>query len=102
MSWRQRVLAVISHPQFALMLLSLGSLGLMIELYNPGLIFPGVIGAISLLLAFYSLQTLPDQLRRAAADRSGHGDVRSGGQHFQLRHADARRRGGHVPGRASC
>ena len=59
MSWRQRVLAVISHPQFALMLLSLGSLGLMIELYNPGLIFPGVIGAISLLLAFYSLQTLP-------------------------------------------
>lgn len=59
MSWRQQVLAVISHPQFALMLLSLGSLGLLIELYNPGLIFPGVIGAISLLLAFYSLQTLP-------------------------------------------
>jgi membrane-bound serine protease (ClpP class) len=59
MSWRQRLLAVLSHPQFALMLLSLGSLGLLIELYNPGLIFPGVIGAISLLLAFYSLQTLP-------------------------------------------
>lgn len=59
MSWRQRVLAVLSHPQFALMLLSLGSLGLLIELYNPGLIFPGVIGVISLLLAFYSLQTLP-------------------------------------------
>jgi membrane-bound serine protease (ClpP class) len=59
MSWRQQVLAVLSHPQFALMLLSLGSLGLLIELYNPGLIFPGVIGAISLLLAFYSLQTLP-------------------------------------------
>lgn len=59
MSWRQRVLAVLSHPQIALMLLSLGSLGLLIELYNPGLIFPGIIGAISLLLAFYSLQTLP-------------------------------------------
>jgi membrane-bound serine protease (ClpP class) len=59
MKWRQQVLAVLSHPQFALMLLSLGSLGLLIELYNPGLIFPGVIGAISLLLAFYSLQTLP-------------------------------------------
>ena len=41
------------------MLLSIGSLGLLIELYNPGLIFPGVIGAISVLLAFYSLQTLP-------------------------------------------
>jgi len=59
MTWRQRFLAVLSHPQFALMLLSLGSLGLFVELYNPGLIFPGVIGAISLLLAFYSLQTLP-------------------------------------------
>lgn len=59
MTWRQRILAVLSHPQFALMMLSLGSIGLLIELYNPGLIFPGVIGAISLLLAFYSLQTLP-------------------------------------------
>ena len=59
MSWRQQVLAVVTHPQIALMLLSIGSLGLLIELYNPGLIFPGVIGAISVLLAFYSLQTLP-------------------------------------------
>jgi membrane-bound serine protease (ClpP class) len=59
MTWRQRVLSVVSHPQIALMLLSIGSLGLLIELYNPGLIFPGVIGAISVLLAFYSLQTLP-------------------------------------------
>ena len=59
MSWRQQVLAVVSHPQIALMLLSLGSLALLIELYNPGLIFPGVIGAIALLLALYSLQTLP-------------------------------------------
>ncbi len=59
MDWRQRLLAALSHPQIALMLLSLGSLGLLIELYNPGLIFPGVIGAIALLLAFYSLQTLP-------------------------------------------
>lgn len=59
MNWRQQVLSVLAHPQFALMLLSLGSLGLLIELYNPGLIFPGIIGAIALLLAFYSLQTLP-------------------------------------------
>ncbi|GIX46459.1 MAG: serine protease [Candidatus Tectimicrobiota bacterium] len=59
MSWRQRLLAALSHPQIALILLSLGSIGLLIELYNPGLIFPGVVGAISLLLAFYSLQTLP-------------------------------------------
>lgn len=59
MTWRQQFLAVVTHPQIALMLLSIGSLGLLIELYNPGLIFPGVIGAISVLLAFYSLQTLP-------------------------------------------
>ena len=59
MSWRQRLLAALSHPQIALMLLSLGSIGLLVELYNPGLIFPGVVGALALLLAFYSLQTLP-------------------------------------------
>ena len=35
MSWRNKFLAVISHPQFALMLLSLGSMGLLLELYNP-------------------------------------------------------------------
>jgi membrane-bound serine protease (ClpP class) len=59
MSWRQHLLATLSHPQIALMLLSLGSIGLLVELYNPGLIFPGVVGALALLLAFYSLQTLP-------------------------------------------
>jgi len=59
MNWRQRLLATLSHPQIALMLLSLGSIGLLVELYNPGLIFPGVVGALALLLAFYSLQTLP-------------------------------------------
>ena len=59
MNWRQRFLAALSHPQIALMLLSLGSIGLLVELYNPGLIFPGVVGALALLLAFYSLQTLP-------------------------------------------
>ena len=59
MTWRQRFLAALSHPQIALMLLSLGSIGLLVELYNPGLIFPGVVGALALLLAFYSLQTLP-------------------------------------------
>jgi membrane-bound serine protease (ClpP class) len=59
MTWRQRLLAALSHPQIALMLLSLGSIGLLVELYNPGLIFPGVVGALALLLAFYSLQTLP-------------------------------------------
>jgi membrane-bound serine protease (ClpP class) len=54
----QRFLLAISNPNIALILLSIGSLGLMAELFNPGTIFPGVVGAISLLLAFYSLAVL--------------------------------------------
>jgi membrane-bound serine protease (ClpP class) len=59
MSLRQRVLSAIAHPNIAYMLLSLGILGLTVELWSPGAIAPGVIGALSLLLAFFSLQMLP-------------------------------------------
>jgi len=52
-------LYAISDPNIALILLSLASLGIMAEIFNPGLIFPGVLGAISGLLAFYSLGMLP-------------------------------------------
>jgi len=52
-------LYAISDPNIAYLLLSLATLGIMAEIYNPGLIFPGVIGAISLLMAFFSLGTLP-------------------------------------------
>ncbi len=52
-------LYAISDPNIAYLLLSVATLGIMAELYNPGLIFPGVIGAISLLMAFFSLGTLP-------------------------------------------
>ena len=55
----QRVLKVITQPDIALILFSIGGLGIVLELYNPGSIFPGVVGAISLILAFYSFQTLP-------------------------------------------
>ncbi|MCL0081757.1 nodulation protein NfeD, partial [Dehalococcoidia bacterium] len=54
----QRFLHAISDPNIAYILLSIGSLGLILELCSPGTIFPGVIGAISLLLAFYSLAVL--------------------------------------------
>lgn len=54
-----RFLAVISHPQIALLLLSFGTLGLYVEFSNPGLIFPGAIGAILLILGFYALSVLP-------------------------------------------
>jgi membrane-bound serine protease (ClpP class) len=58
LSRRQKILATISDPNVAMILMSLGAAGLFIELYSPGLIFPGVVGAISLVLAFYSFQTL--------------------------------------------
>jgi membrane-bound serine protease (ClpP class) len=55
----ERFLQVISDPNIAYLLLSLGSLAIMVEISSPGLIFPGVIGGICLLLAFYSLGVLP-------------------------------------------
>lgn len=58
-TWSQRVLGAIAHPQIAYLLLSLGILGLTIELWNPGAIVPGVVGGICLLLAFFALQVLP-------------------------------------------
>ena len=59
MSRRQQLLSAIAHPQIAYMLLSLGMLGLVVELWNPGAIFPGVVGGICLLLAFFAFQVLP-------------------------------------------
>jgi membrane-bound serine protease (ClpP class) len=59
MTWAQRVLSAIAHPQIAYLLLTLGTLGLTIELWNPGSIFPGVVGGLCLLLAFFALQVLP-------------------------------------------
>ena len=59
MSLRQKVLSAISHPNVAFILLSLGTLGLTIELWSPGAILPGVAGGLCLLLAFFALQVLP-------------------------------------------
>ena len=59
MSFQQKLLSILSDPNIAYILLMLGFYGLLFELYNPGSIFPGVIGVISLVLAFYSMHTLP-------------------------------------------
>lgn len=59
MSLRQKILALLSDPNIAYILLMIGIYGIFFELYNPGAIFPGVVGAICLILAFYSLHTLP-------------------------------------------
>jgi len=56
----EQILAFFADPNVATILLSLGTLGLTVELWNPGSIFPGVFGAVCLLLAFYSFQVLPE------------------------------------------
>ena len=57
--WRTRFLAVISNPTIAYLLMLVGIYGLIFEGYNPGAIVPGVVGAISLLLALFAFQILP-------------------------------------------
>lgn len=59
MNIKQKIVDVISTPDIAFLLLSIGSLGILIEFYNPGMIFPGVTGLISLLIGFVSLQIIP-------------------------------------------
>ncbi|MEW5983579.1 MAG: nodulation protein NfeD [Acidobacteriota bacterium] len=59
MTFRQRVLSTLAHPNIAYILLSLGVLGLTIELWSPGAILPGVAGGICLILAFFTFQVLP-------------------------------------------
>lgn len=57
--WRGHLLGVVSDPSLALMLLMLGVYGLLFEFMNPGMVLPGVIGGVSLLLALWGLQMLP-------------------------------------------
>jgi len=59
MSWRQKILATISNPNVAYMLLMLGIMGIFFEISQPGGILPGALGAIALLLALFAFQTLP-------------------------------------------
>jgi membrane-bound serine protease (ClpP class) len=58
MSFVERFLHAISNPNIAYILLSIGTIGIIAEIYHPGAFFPGITGAISLLLAFYALDVL--------------------------------------------
>jgi membrane-bound serine protease (ClpP class) len=57
--WRTELLSVITNPNVAYVLMLLGIYGLLFELYSPGAIIPGIVGAISLLLALYAFHVLP-------------------------------------------
>lgn len=59
MGFFQKVLSRISDPNIAYIIMMLGFYGLLFELFNPGAIFPGIIGVICLILAFYSMSSMP-------------------------------------------
>lgn len=59
MGLRLELLKTLSDPNIAYLLMTIGTIGILAELYNPGAILPGIVGAISLIMAFYSLQSLP-------------------------------------------
>jgi membrane-bound serine protease (ClpP class) len=59
MTFFERVLDMLADPNIALLLLSLGTLAIFIEILNPGVIFPGVFGVIALILGFFALSVMP-------------------------------------------
>jgi membrane-bound serine protease (ClpP class) len=59
MDWREKLLGILSDPNFAYIFMMLAIYGILFELYNPGAIFPGIIGGIAAILAAYSLHLLP-------------------------------------------
>ncbi len=59
MSAWQKILDTLIDPNLIVLFMSIGTLGLIVELWNPGLIFPGTVGAISLILGLFGLQVLP-------------------------------------------
>jgi membrane-bound serine protease (ClpP class) len=61
-----KVLSFVADPNISFLLISLGGLGLVVELWSPGLIFPGVLGLLMLLLGFYALGNLPGNWAGAA------------------------------------
>ena len=76
MSFWQRARDFLVDPNLIALMLSIGLIGIVVELWNPGLIFPGTVGAISLILGLYGLQILPVSARRAAPDASRRGLLR--------------------------
>jgi membrane-bound serine protease (ClpP class) len=59
MGWWKRALDLLIDPNIIALMLSIGLIGIVVELWNPGLILPGTVGAISLIVGLYGLQVLP-------------------------------------------
>jgi len=59
MTWTEKLLLALSDPNFAYVLMGLDYIGLLLEISNPGLLFPGVVGGISLIFALFSLGSMP-------------------------------------------
>lgn len=62
MSFWERARDLLIDPNLITLMLSIGIIGIVVELWNPGLVFPGTVGAISLILGLYGLQVLPVSL----------------------------------------
>lgn len=59
MPFKYRFLSVVSDPNVAYILMMIGMFGILFEIYSPGAVFPGVLGSMSLILAFYAFQAIP-------------------------------------------
>ena len=59
MGFFQKILDRLSDPNIAYLLMMIGFYGILFELFNPGAIFPGIVGVISLIFAFYSMSQMP-------------------------------------------
>ena len=97
MGLRLELLKALSDPNIAYLLMTIGTIGIMAELYNPGAILPGIVGAISLILAFYSLQSLPVNYAGVLLLLLGHRVLHPGSHGDELRPAGHRRHHLDVP-----
>ena len=93
--FRDRFLNVITDPNVAYILMMLGMLGLFFELSNPGVILPGVLGGISLILAFFAFQSLPINYAGLLLILFGIVAAHRGDQDREPRRPRHRRHGGH-------
>ena len=91
MSFKYRFLSTISDPNVAYILMMLGFYGILFEIYSPGAIFPGVIGGICIILAFYAFSSHTDQLCRPGPDSAGHNLFYSGDKSGEPWRVESRR-----------